>query len=109
MTTKTIIERNEHGVPQYPRGHAGRLLVAAAAIATLERPTASSVANLTSLGKGNIDRIALVDLPAQFGVVVSKLGPVYKIEDWGNVLKPEGVIKCLTVLMNRTRLKALGK
>ncbi|WP_202802449.1 hypothetical protein [Pseudomonas asplenii] len=44
-------EVNEHGVPQYPKGHAGRLFVTLAAIDCLERATATSVAALTGLSK----------------------------------------------------------
>lgn len=102
-----VIHRNVFGVPQYPRGHAGRLLVTLAAIDTLDRPTAVTVSKLTGLEKGNIDRHALSDVRSQFGVIVSKKGPVYEIEDWGNVLNREGVRKCLTVLLNRTILEAL--
>lgn len=101
--------RNKFGVPQYPRGHAGRLLIVAAAIDTLKRPTASSVATLTGLSKGNIDRYALTDLRAQFGVNVNKTGPVYNIEDWGKVLRPAGVRECLTVLLDRTTIQTLSK
>jgi len=100
----TKIKRNAHGVPQYPKGHAGRLLVALAAVATLERPTSSAVAELTGLSKGNIDKMVLADSRSQFGVIVEKEGPIYRISDWGNVLKPDEVIKCLTVLLNRTKM-----
>jgi hypothetical protein len=95
---------NPSGVPQYPRGHAGRLLVVLAAIAKLDRPTAVSVANLTGLSKGNIDRLVMDELPDQFGVITTKNGPVYSIEDWGNILREEGVRKCLTVPLSRTTI-----
>ena len=98
---------NENGVPQYPRGHAGRLFVALAAVATLERPTAASVANLTGLAKGSVDRLVLVDSVSQLGVLVGKDGPVYRIESWGNVVKAEGVKKCLTVPINGTIVRAV--
>ncbi len=100
------IAKNVYGVPQYPRGHAGRLLVVLAAVGSLERPTATSVANLTGLSKGNIDRLVLDEIPAQFGVLTSKEGPVYRVESWGDVLRPEGVKKCLTVPLSRTNIKA---
>lgn len=98
---------NENGVPQYPRGHAGRLFVALGAVATLKRPTAASVANLTGLAKGSVDRLVMVDLRYQLGVDVAKDGPVYHVESWGDVIKPEGVKKCLTVPMNGTIMGAL--
>lgn len=80
-----------------------------AAVATLERPTAVSVANLTGISKGNIDRLVLVDLPSHLGVLTSKEGPVYRIESWGNLLRPEGVRRCLTVPLSGTNIETLGK
>lgn len=94
---------NEHGVPQYPKGHAGRLLVTLATIAKLTHPTASSVAALTGLSKGNIDTYVNA-LNRELGTVIGKVGAEYVIESWGEILKPAGVKKCLTVLINRTTL-----
>ncbi|MBA6105259.1 hypothetical protein [Pseudomonas monteilii] len=96
-------EVNEHGVPQYPKGHAGRLLVTLAAIDRLERATASSVAALTGLSKGKIDDYVQA-LNAEFGTVIMKEGPEYRIESWGEVLKRAGVKKTLTVPFNGTTL-----
>lgn len=92
---------NEHGVPQYPKGHAGRLLVTLAAIDKLDRPTASSVANLTGLSKGKIDDYVHA-LCGELGVVITKDGPEYRIDSWGDLLKRAGVRKCLTVPLNGT-------
>ena len=87
---------NEHGVPQYPKGHTGRLLVTLAAIDKLERPTATSVAALTGLSKGKID-VYVQALNDEMGVSIVKEGPAYRIESWGNLLKAGGVRKCLKV------------
>lgn len=89
-----LYEVNEHGVPQYPKSHAGRLLVTLAAIDKLERATATSVAVLTGLSKGKINDYVLV-LNAQYGTRIKKDGPVFSIESWGNLLKPAGVRLCL--------------
>lgn len=86
---------NEHGVPLYPKGHAGRLLVTMAAIDTLNNPTATSVAALTGLNKGNIDRYVAA-LNNEMGVLIIKEGPRYRIESWGDLLKRNGVKKALT-------------
>ncbi|MFJ3109920.1 hypothetical protein [Pseudomonas putida] len=94
---------NENGVPQYPKGHAGRLLVTLAAIDRLERPTASSVAALTGLSKGKIDDYVHA-LNAEFGTVIIKDGPEYRVESWGEILKRTGVKKALTVPLNGTRI-----
>lgn len=86
---------NEHGVPLYPKGHTGRLLVTMAAIDALNTPTAASVAALTGLSKGNIDNYVAA-LTDELGAVIVKEGPVYRIESWGDVLKRAGVRKALT-------------
>ncbi|WP_104963046.1 hypothetical protein [Pseudomonas sp. XWY-1] len=97
---------NENGVPQYPKGHAGRLLVTLAAIDRLERPTASSVAALTGLSKGKIDDYVQA-LNAEFGTVIVKEGPEYRVDSWGEILKRVGVKKVLTVPINGTRIDAI--
>jgi hypothetical protein len=86
---------NEHGVPLYPKGHTGRLLVTMAAIDALNAPTAASVAALTGLSKGNIDNYVAA-LNDELGAVIVKEGPAYRIESWGDVLKKTGVRKALT-------------
>jgi hypothetical protein len=85
---------NEHGVPLYPKGHVGRLLVTMAAIDTLVSPTAASVAALTGLSKGNIDTYVAA-LNREFGTCIAKDGPVYIIQSWGEILKKTGVKKLL--------------
>lgn len=96
-----MFEVNENGVPQYPKGHAGRLLVTLAAIDRLERATASSVAALTGLSKGKIDDYVQA-LNAEFGTVIVKNGPEYQVESWGEILKRAGIKKTLTVPLNGT-------
>lgn len=95
------LEVNDHGVPQYPKGHSGRLLVTLAAIDRLERPTASSVAELTGLSKGKIDVYVQV-LNDEFGTQIVKDGPIYRIASWGEILKRSGVKKTLSVPFNGT-------
>lgn len=94
---------NKHGVPQYPKGHAGRLLVVLAAIDKLIPATATTVAELTGLSKGNIDTYVAA-LNAEFGTDIRKTGAEYRIHAWGDVLKKSGVRKALTVLFNRTSI-----
>lgn len=86
---------NEHGVPLYPKGHTGRLLVTLAAIDTLDNPTATTVAALTGLSKGNIDTYVAA-LKNEMGVLIVKEGPTYRIESWGSILNKDGVRKVLT-------------
>ena len=96
-----MFDVNENGVPQYPKGHSGRLLVTLAAIDRLERATASSVAALTGLSKGKIDDYVQA-LNAELGTVIVKDGPQYRVESWGTILKRTGVKKTLTVPLNGT-------
>jgi hypothetical protein len=102
----SVFEVNENGVPQYPKGHSGRLLVTLAAIDKLEHPTASSIAALTGLSKGNIDTYVKA-LNAEFGTVIVKTGAEYAIQSWGDILKQSGVKKSLTVLFNRTTINPI--
>jgi hypothetical protein len=84
------MDTNEYGVPQYPKGHTGRLLVALAAIDVLDRPTASTIAAFTGLQKTHIDNY-VQKLNAELGTRIDKDGPVYRIAEWGVILNSEGV------------------
>jgi hypothetical protein len=86
--------KNEFGVPQYPANDARRLFVLLSAIDLLERPTISAIADLTSLDRETIDG-DIVKLHEQYGVVLHKIGDVYRIESWGDILKKQGVKKYL--------------
>ncbi len=91
--------KNEFGVPQYPDGDARRLFVLLAAIDLLERPTISAIADLTSHHRDTIATDIAV-LHEQYGVTLHKLGDVYRIESWGDVLKKQGVKKFLKAQFN---------
>lgn len=92
--------KNEYGVPQYPKGHTGRLLVTLAAISVLERPTATSVATLTGLSKSKVDDY-VQRLRDELGVTINKTGPVYAINCWGDILKTGGATKLLAKVAPR--------
>jgi len=83
-------KRNDFGVPQYPHGDARRLFVLLAAIDLLERPSISAIADFTSHDKDTIDADVAV-LQEQFGVTLQKLGHVYHIASWGDILNKQGV------------------
>jgi hypothetical protein len=87
-------KKNNFGVPQYPDNDARKLFVLASAIDLLERPTISAIADLTSLDKEMIDD-DVAKLQEQYGMVLHKIGDIYRIESWGNVLKKRGVKKYL--------------
>lgn len=87
---------NANGVPQYPKGHTGRLLAVMAAIDLLERPTAYTIAGFTGLSKGNIDRYVAA-LNTELGTQVQKdLSGQYLIVSWGHILNPVGVKSTIT-------------
>jgi hypothetical protein len=87
-------QRNQFGVPQYAENDARRLFVLLSAIDLLERPTASAIADLTSIDRDAIDG-DILRLREQYGVDLHKIGDVYHIESWGEVLKKSGVKKFL--------------
>lgn len=86
--------RNHFGVPQYPENDARRLFVLLSAIDLLERPTISAVADLTGYDKEGIDS-DVIRLREEFGVQLHKVGDIYHIESWGDVLKKNGVKRFL--------------
>lgn len=94
-----MIEFNENGVPQYPKGHSGRLFVTMAAIDILAgEATVWTVANLTGLSKGKID-FYVAALNYEFGTLIVKNDRVLTIESWGGILKRAGVRQALTKLV----------
>ncbi len=82
--------RNQFGVPQYPADDVRRLFVLLAAIELLERPTQSAVADLSGHPREAVDA-DVQRLREEFGVNLHKVGEVYRIESWGDVLKQRGV------------------
>ena len=86
--------RNDFGVPQYPDQDARHLFVLLSAIDLLERPTLSAIADLTSLDRDKIEA-DVQRLREEFGVVLHKVGEIYHIESWGDVLKKNGVKRYL--------------
>jgi hypothetical protein len=86
--------RNHFGVPQYPSHDARHLFVLLSAIDLLERPTVSAIADLTGYDRESIDQ-DLLRLREEFGVLLYKVGEIYHIESWGDVLKKNGVKRYL--------------
>lgn len=78
--------KNEYGVIQYPKGDVRRLLVLAAAVDALERPTITSLAKYTGHNKGTISK-DINKLNEQLGVIITKTDSVYEIQSWGDLLK----------------------
>lgn len=89
--------RNQFGVPQYPDGDVRRLFVLLAAIDLLERPTQSAVADLSGHPRAAVDA-DVQRLREEFDVNLHKVGEVYHIESWGDVLKKPGVRRHLKAI-----------
>lgn len=86
--------KNQFGIPQYPPHDARRLFVLLCAIDLLERPTVAAIADLTGHDRETIDDEAK-RLREEFGVGLARVGEVYHIESWGEVLKKNGVKRVL--------------
>lgn len=82
--------KNQFGVTQYPLNDARRLFILLAAVDLLERPTASALTDLTGSTREQIDA-DLIRLREEFGVLLHKVGDIYHIESWGEVLRKSGV------------------
>ncbi|HEY0820825.1 MAG TPA: hypothetical protein VGD46_18700 [Rhizobacter sp.] len=92
---KSITKPAAKGTPRqtagrYPKGDARRLMVLLAAIEALPRATITTLAEYTEHNKGTI--AADIDkLREQFGVAIAFEAPVYRLDDWGPLLRPDGV------------------
>ena len=88
------LEKNEHGVVQYPKNDARRLFVLLAAIDELDRATINTLEELIGINKG-VTATHIANLNAYSGVTIRKEDPEYKIESWGDILNKMGVKTCL--------------
>ncbi|MBC8641591.1 hypothetical protein IAG25_32730 [Caballeronia sp. EK] len=79
---------------QFPKGDVRRLLTVAHAIATMERPTLSSLSAKIGHHKQSISD-DVTKLRTQLGVVIEKEGAVYRLVSWGPVIKGTAVEKFL--------------
>lgn len=97
MSADVMLEyaTNEHGVPQYPKGHAGRLLVCLAAIEYLNRPTVASISEFTGIHRALIDNYVRA-LNTQFCTQIVRDDSAFRLISWGPILSAEGVRNMLT-------------
>ena len=86
--------RNQFNIPQYEQGDSRRLLVLLASIDLLGRPSQAALADLSGYAREDIDA-AVARLREEFAVNLHKVGEVYHIEAWGQLLQPEGVRQLL--------------
>ncbi|MEC4720528.1 hypothetical protein RY831_15300 [Noviherbaspirillum sp. CPCC 100848] len=79
----------------YKKGDLRRMLSVLGAIAALEKATLIRIADKTGLSNKTVT--ALIDQAReQAGVTIEKIGPQYRITDWGLVIRPEGADLALT-------------
>ena len=84
-----IISMAQDAIHQYPKGDFRRMLSVLAAIDTLQNPTLVRISERTGIDKKSVSRLIL-QAGEQAGVVISKTGPSYRVDDWGVVIKRSG-------------------
>jgi hypothetical protein len=94
---------NMQEVPQYPKGDLRRMLAVLAAIDSMEPATLVKLAERTGIDKKTVSNL-IEQAREQAGVMVSKNGPAYTIEDWGPVIKKNGAKMSLTGALNAPKI-----
>lgn len=79
---------------QFPKGDVRRLLTVAHAIATMERPTLTSLSAEIGHHKQSISD-DVTKLRNQLGVVIEKEDAVYRLVSWGPVINGAAVAQFL--------------
>ena len=80
---------------KYPKGDLRRMLQVLGAIEAIPDATLVKIVERTGLDKKTITSL-IGQAGDQAKVTISKSGPVYKIEDWGPVIKRTGASKALS-------------
>ena len=94
-----LIEIMVNDTPQYPKGDLRRMLVVLAAIDTPQGACLVRIAQRTGLDKKSITRL-IAQAGEQAAVVITKEGAVYRVADWGPVVKRNGAKIALTGALN---------
>lgn len=87
----------------YPKGDLRRMLCVLAAIDTLENPTLVRIADRTGIDKKTVTYL-IEQARVQAGVEIEKNGPVYKLVNWGPVIKKAGAKLALTGVLNAPKI-----
>ena len=88
--------------PQYPKGDLRRMLSVLGAI-DAGHDTLVKIVAATGIDKRSVTSL-VAQARAQAFVNIAKDGPVYRIEDWGPVLKKDGARKALTGALNTPKI-----
>ena len=86
-------------VVNYPKGDLRRMLSVLAAIDATPDATLVKVVARTGLDKKTVTNL-VAQACEQAGVKISKVGPVYTLEDWGPIIKRAGAKMALTGALN---------
>jgi hypothetical protein len=77
----------------FKKGDIRRTWFVLGAVATLERPTLTTIVNETGLPKATVNDALNKLIEGQMpGLVVEKIGPVYSVTSWGEIVNKSGVI-----------------
>jgi len=76
-------------VLSYPKGDLRRMLSVLAAIDAIPDATLVKLVEKTGIDKKTVSNL-IIQAGEQAGVQISKTGPIYKLEDWGPIIKRAG-------------------
>lgn len=94
-----------NNVPQYPKGDMRRMLNVLAAIDSLPEATLVRIVERTGIDKKTVTNL-IDQARTQAGVKIEKTGAVYRLEDWGPVIKKAGAKMSLTGALNAPIIKS---
>ncbi|WP_238587013.1 hypothetical protein [Pseudomonas veronii] len=86
-------------VVSYPKGDLRRMLSVLAALESMPEATLVKLVAKTGLDKKTVSNL-IIQAGEQAGVQISKSGPIYKLENWGPVIKRSGAKMALTGALN---------
>lgn len=89
----------------YKKGDLRRMLSVLGAIAELEHATLIRIAARTGLSNKTVTAL-IEQAREQAGVTIEKVGPRYRISDWGLAIRPEGAASALTGALNAPSIES---
>lgn len=91
-------------IPQYPKGDLRRMLAVLAAIDTPQGSSLVRIAAETGLDKKTVTGM-IEQARTQADVSIEKDGPIYRVTDWGRIIKKSGVKLSLSGGLNAPKIK----
>jgi len=90
--------------PQYPKGDLRRMLAVLAAIDTPQGSSLVRIAADTGLDKKTVTSM-IEQARVQADVSIEKDGAIYRVTDWGRVIKKSGARLALTGALNAPKIE----